>query len=261
MNTPLATCLPDFGSGDAPKAIEDHSPPTTATFRSVPGAPKAKAAAAPKAKEGKLKSAGDTLKSVVRHIKLVDEPGFISPLVKPTPPVDVDALLKEHGDKVRAEEAEKARTALAAAITEERKAHEEQRRKERAEWVETEASRLAEQIVAALSDLEESLSQSMVRIFAPFLKDAVRDKALGELRDTVLSLLGETDEARIEVSGPGDLIGKIRDAIADSAPERGGQIVFTVCESTDIRVVAGDIVCATQLAVWNRRIENALGLQ
>lgn len=259
MNMPLAACLPDFGSGDMPKAIEDHTPAKQAGIQAFPGAGDAKPAQK-KVKDGTLKSAGSTLKSVVRHIKLVDQPE-ISPLVEPTPPVDIDALIKESADKVRAEEAEKARVALAAALATEREAHEEQRRKERAEWIAGESSRLAERIVDTFADLEDGLSDSMVRIFTPFLKAAVRDKALGELQDTILSLLGEAETAQIEVSGPADLIEKISGTIAETAPERAPQIIFTVSESADVRVVAGNTVCATQLGIWNQRIEAALGLQ
>lgn len=268
MNMPLAACLPDFGSGDTPNAIEDHTP-AAAAATGVAGAPRpqantARAGAAKvspaRVKDGRPRSAGDALQSVVRHIKLVEEPEFVSPIVEPKPPVDIDALLKEHADRVRAEEAEKAKAALAAALAQERRAHEEQRRKERAEWVEAQSAPLAASIVTALAGVEENLSQSLARMFAPFLKDAVRDKALGELRDTVCALLGEEDAPRIEVSGPGDLIDRIRDAIAGSAPERAGQIVYTVTGAADVRVVAGNTVSATQLGTWNQRIEAALGL-
>lgn len=281
MNTPLASRLPDFGPGDTPKTIEDHSPrdaaasdastseatksgartpenrtpeaktpeaarPDAATRGIVPASTK------PKSRNYPLKTAGNTLKSVVRHIKIADEPPA-------PPPVDVDALLKEHGDKVRAEEAAKAAAALETALAGERKAHEAQRRKERAEWVATESKRLAEQIDKALADVADEVSESMARIFSPFLKAAIRDRAIGDLREMVLAMVAEADEARIEMTGPADLIDAMREAIASVAPARAERIVLTVADSIDVRVVIGDTVCATQLAAWNRRIESALG--
>lgn len=260
MNTPLAACLPDFGPDDTPRTIEDHTPPARSAVPSVAGPAKPRTTPA-KGRDSKQRPVGDVLQSVSRHIRLVDEPAVMAPLVEPTPPVDVDALLKEHGDRIRMEEAGKAKVALATAIAEERRVHEEARRKERSAWVTAESSRLAEQLATSLSDLEESLSQSVVRIFAPFLRSAVRDKAISDLRDTVLALLSEDNSARIEVSGPRDLIDGIRDALANGAPDRSGQIVFLDAEGPDARVVAGDMVCATQLAVWNERIADALGLQ
>lgn len=275
MNTPLASRLPDFGPGDTPKTIEDHSSRDTAASGAgkptkTPEAPTSGTGAAeaarpdaathgsatantkPKSRSYPLKTAGNTLKSVVRHIKITDEPAA-------PPPVDVDALLKEHGDKVRAEEEAKAAIALETALAGERKVQEEQRRTERAEWITTESKRLTAHIDKALSDLADEVSESMARIFLPFLKSTIRDRAIADLRETVLAMIAETDEARIEMTGPEDLINAMREAVAASAPERVGRIVFTVSDSVDARVVIGDTVCATQLATWNQRIEGALG--
>lgn len=270
MNMPLAACLPDFGPSGAPAAADERLG-ADAAFRPLDGMPTAASGAAARAAAGrgqpaasgatpgKLKPAGSTLKSVVRHIKLVDGPAAIAPLVEPAPSVDIDALLKEHGEKIRKEEEGKAKAALAAALTGERKAHEEQRRQERALWVAAESARLAERIEATLAEIEDELSRSLTRIFTPFLKAAVRDRAIGELQDMVLDLLGEASRGRIEISGPDDLIGKIREAIAGSAPERIDQLTFAVSDAADVRVVAGETVCATQIDSWNRRIEGVLG--
>lgn len=271
MNTPLASRLPDFGPGNTPQAIEDHSsrdaalpagrkPDAKTHDAATPGAMAAEAATPgsvpantrPKSRNYPLKTAGNTLKSVVRHIKITDEPAA-------PPPVDIDALLKEHGDKVRAEEKAKAAAALETALSAARVAHEELRRKERAEWVATESKRLTGQIDSALADLADEVSESMTQIFAPFLKSAIRDRAMGDLRETVLAMIAETDEARIDITGPQDLIDAMREAVASIAPERAGRIAFTVSDSVDARVVVGDTVYATQLAAWNQRIESALG--
>ncbi|MBB3808361.1 hypothetical protein [Pseudochelatococcus contaminans] len=263
MNMSLASCLPDFGPADTPKTIEDHSPEALAARVANPFAPGETTAPSldGQDKEVRPRAAGASLKSVVRHIKLVDDGEFVTPILPASAPVDIDALIKEEADKVRAEEAAKASAALAAALAAERNAHAEQRLKERAEWVETEASRLAEQIATAMTDMEERLSQSVMTIFTPFLQSTIREQALGELRKLVLSLLGETDAARIDVSGPADLIDRIRDAVAAHAPVSGRQIMFSASSSPDVRVVAGDTVCVTQLAAWNQRIESALATQ
>jgi hypothetical protein len=270
MTMPLASCLPDFGTDDTPKHIEDHSEVRSATFKSIPGAPKPSAqtkttkpipAQTNAASDSKMSAAGNALKSVVRHIKLVEEPEFITPLIETPPPVDIDALLKEHSDKVRLEEAEKAKEALALAIAAERKAHEEARAKERTKWVEAESAQLAQQISYSLAELEKELSDSVARIFTPFLKNAVRDRAFGELRATIQELLNDAGQAKLEVCGPADLVNAIRDSLSRSEANRVEQITFTITNSTDVRVIAGNTVCATQLDAWNDRIANALSWQ
>lgn len=266
MTMPLANCLPDFGPESGPRSIEDHTKASPAVFKMVQGTPKPSAPARiTKSTSGPAKSGsaapGSTLKSVVRHIKLVNEPEFVTPIIEPAPPVDIDALLKEHGDKIRQEEAQKAKENLDAAIAAERKAHEEARMKERAQWVEKESALLAQQISSSLLELETDLSDSIARIFTPFIKSAVQDGAIAKLRAIVHGLINENGQAKIEVSGPSDLVEAIRLSLSNSDPDRIGQITFTVTAKTDVRVTSGDKVCTTQLNAWNERIASALSGQ
>ncbi|MGI6245353.1 MAG: hypothetical protein ACOYJQ_06265 [Pseudochelatococcus sp.] len=273
MNTSLAACLPDFGTETDASDIEDFSAATTAKAPAAgtarPASPATAKPAAPVSKSvvrdetrkvpagATIKSARSKLRSVVRQIGLADEP-FIAPLVEPTPPVDIDALLKEHGDKVRDEEAKKAGIALAAALEKERALHAEQLAQARARWAADEAGVLAERLRATLGEIENGLCETVTRIFTPFLTAAVREKAIAGLRESVLTLLDDASHATIAISGPGDLIDALREAIAASVPERVQRIAFATADGPDVRVVAGDIVCATQLEAWNRLIENAL---
>ncbi|MFD2251548.1 hypothetical protein FHS82_000703 [Pseudochelatococcus lubricantis] len=257
MKTSLAACLPDFDTDDSSGSIADSSgPQPAAPTEPPPPAPRAEAGRLPPG--ARIRSASSKLLSVARPAEQAGEP-FIAPLIDPAPPVDIEALLKEHGDKVRREAAGKAEATLAEALGREREAHAGQLAEARAQWVAEESTRLTERMTAALQEIEDGLSGTVARMFTPFLKQAIREKAAAALHRTVAALLGDVNHARIEISGPGDLIDAIRGAVMAGAPGHAGRIAFTVTEKPDVRVVAGSTVCLTQLDVWNGLIEEALG--
>lgn len=193
--------------------------------------------------------AGDTGKTELRTV---------TPLAERQPRLDLDALLKEHGDKVRREEARKAEEALARALESERNAHAAALAEARGRWVREEAAAMADRVASALADIEDRLSGAVARIFTPFLKEAVREKAIGALRDAVVAILADGAHGRLEISGPEDLVEAVREAIAPYTTEGGSAIDYRVADAADVRVIAGHAICTTQIAAWNDLIEIAL---
>jgi hypothetical protein len=115
----------------------------------------------------------------------------------------------------------------------------------RAAWCAEEAPRLAEQIATAIRDMEERLAQATERVLRPFLAQAVRERAMGELKALIDELLQTSPGLTLEIAGPEDLLGDLRATLPAVAA-----VSFVAGAATDVQVKAGASIIETRIAAW-----------
>ncbi|MCG6122735.1 MAG: hypothetical protein MEP57_08510 [Microvirga sp.] len=116
----------------------------------------------------------------------------------------------------------------------------------REEWVATEGAALAEALAKSLGEIEARLAAKTARALRPFLREAVRDKAVTALCETLADLLRSGPSATLRMSGPEDLLDAVMRRIAGFE----GKIAISVVDAPDIRVVCDETTIETQIALW-----------
>jgi hypothetical protein len=113
-------------------------------------------------------------------------------------------------------------------------------------WCTEQGPRLAEQIGTAIRDMEGRIAESAERVLRPFLAQAVRDQAIGQLRVIVNELTVTNPGITLEISGPEDLLTAMR----TSLPASVANASYVVNEACDVQVKAGASVIETRISAW-----------
>lgn len=142
---------------------------------------------------------------------------------------------------------------LVAALAAQAAEHEAALATARARWAAEEGAALAERIGQAFAELEARLAAALVPLLEPFLGKAAQAKALGQLHDTLATLLDGGDARPVTVSGPADLVAALRDRVGD----RPG-LDYSETEGPDVAIALGDTRIRSQLRAWTRKLDLAL---
>lgn len=148
------------------------------------------------------------------------------------------------GRTVAQGEAEAAREAFAAAA-------EQKLKTERQRWTDEEGARLARLLQDAMSNLETRIAGRVGDVLKPVLAEEVRVRAVAQLSDTLHDLLAKGTYAAVAVSGPDDLLTRIRDRLGAD----GEAVVFTATEEVDVSVKADDTIIEARIGAWVRAIQ------
>jgi hypothetical protein len=163
------------------------------------------------------------------------------------------ARIAESRDQGYAEGRAAAEAEFAAKLDLHQKDFEQQLATARQNWAATEGNVLSDAFVRALQELEARLAATTARILLPFLASEVRHAAVAELVTTIETILARNQAARIEISGPDDLLGVLRSRLADKVTA-----TFTTSQSCDVRVVIDQTTLETRFGAWIAAIEGAL---
>jgi flagellar biosynthesis/type III secretory pathway protein FliH len=112
-------------------------------------------------------------------------------------------------------------------------------------WCAEEAPRIAGQITTAIGDMEDRVAQSAERVLRPFLAQAVRVQAIGELRALLQELLLTNPGITLEISGPEDLLAAARASLSASVT-----VSYVANEARDVQVKAAASIIETRIAAW-----------
>jgi hypothetical protein len=118
-------------------------------------------------------------------------------------------------------------------------------------WCNEQGPQVAEQIETAIRDMEDRIADSAERVLKPFLAQALRDQAIGQLRAIVNDLIAANPGITLEISGPEDLLDGIRTSLSSSV----GNASYVVNEACDIQVKAGASVIETRISAWLKSSE------
>lgn len=165
---------------------------------------------------------------------------------------DANARVAESHAQGHAEGRAAAEAEFAAKLETQRKDFEQELAMARQCWAATEGNALSETFLHALQDLETRLAGTMARILRPFVETEIRRAAIDELVTTIETILSRDEIAKIEVSGPVDLLCVLRVKLAGKIPA-----TFVANEACDVRVAIEQTILETQLGAWIGAIEKA----
>lgn len=113
-------------------------------------------------------------------------------------------------------------------------------------WCTEQGPRLAEQVGIAIRAMEDRIAGSVERVLRPFLAQAVRDQAIGQLREIVNDLTATNPGITLEISGPEDLLSAMRASLSSSVANAS----YVVNEACDVQVKAGASAIETRISAW-----------
>ena len=140
-----------------------------------------------------------------------------------------------------------------ARIEDQKMAFEAEQAAAREAWVREEGQLLAAGIESALRGIEERISAATARVLMPFVEQAVRERAMSELRATLQDLIAGNPAVTLEVSGPEDLLQEVRGALSTSV----ATISYAANGACDVQVKGGGTVVETRIAEWLKQLEGA----
>lgn len=121
----------------------------------------------------------------------------------------------------------------------------------RESWCREEGAQIAEQVKSAIGDLEERIAHATEHVLRPFMMQAVREKAVAELRTTLQQLVAMSPGITLEISGPEDLLEAVRAGLSESV----ATMSCVANDACDVQVKAGASVVETRIAAWLQQIE------
>jgi hypothetical protein len=150
------------------------------------------------------------------------------------------------------EEGRQSAQAEAAAHLEAHQAAAEQTLTEaRAAWCREEGARIAELIGIAVGDMELRIADAVDRILRPFMDEAIRVRAIDELRTILQELVSANPDMALEISGPEDLLGQLRESLSGTT----ASVAYAASAACEVRVKAGASLIETRIAAWLQTYE------
>jgi hypothetical protein len=169
------------------------------------------------------------------------------------PALAADARIAEGREQGHAEGRAAAEAEFAAQLESQREDFQQRLAMARQSWAAAEGNALSEALLQALRDMESQLAGAVARILQPFLEAEIRRASINELVATIETLLTRDQAAaRIEVSGPEDLLCVLRPRLAGKIPA-----AFVTNEACDVRVVIDQTTLETRLGAWIAAIDGA----
>lgn len=124
----------------------------------------------------------------------------------------------------------------------------------RGRWAAEQGEVLATLLRDGLSALETAVADALAGLMEPVLREAVRAKALEDVREAVRTLLAGDGDALVRITGPADLLDAVEGALA-SAPG----VEFAPDETAvEITVSAGDTTIRSALGPWAERLRSSV---
>ena len=136
----------------------------------------------------------------------------------------------------------------------EREAHEKHLAAREAEIAETTSKALAERLTTGLGELNDAIAGHAARVLLRFLDRAIRERAIGELTETVAALVVGGEAARVRVSGPADLVDRLGPALGAVA-----SVEVQVSDAPDVSIVIDHTIIETRIGAWLEQTSRAVG--
>lgn len=132
--------------------------------------------------------------------------------------------------------------------------HMHQLEAERQAWAAKEGEVLAELLAAGLREIEARTASTVARVLERFVNAQVREAAVAELMALLQAVLSKGEAAKLEVSGPQDLLAVIQDRLAGQL----GAARFATREGPDVRIEIDHTIIETRLSAWAETLAEAV---
>ena len=176
------------------------------------------------------------------------------PAPPPEPAIDYEAQLSEayHRGVQEGLDAGKAEAATARAL--ERAEMQKRAVVEKLDFQMNEYAKLSESLTNGFADLERKIAQAAAQLLKPLLVEAVSRQIVEELAENVARLTRAGGVGMLKVRGPERLLAALKPKIEALAVD----VEYAEEEGVEISVVAQATEIRSELASWNRLIEDIL---
>jgi hypothetical protein len=147
-----------------------------------------------------------------------------------------------------------ARQDFAARLNDERERFVRDLRAQRQAWSLEQGERLSQQLAQGLCELENRLAECLARILEPFVKEALRRRAVDEFCALAASVLREQADAVFAMKAPRDLL----EAIAQNLGPLAAKIDTAVSDRCEIEALSGLSAVETRLSYWLNSLEDRM---
>jgi hypothetical protein len=124
----------------------------------------------------------------------------------------------------------------------------------RQEWVTGACEQLAGSLLAAVSEFEVRIAETVARILKPFVTAQVHTQAVAELRASLDVLVSADPGVTLNVSGPEGIL----DAVREHLDGKAMTVTYEPSDGCDARIVAGQATLETRLEDWMAKLEEAM---
>jgi len=119
----------------------------------------------------------------------------------------------------------------------------------RQQWVDEAGERLAARMTAVQTEVEARIATQIAAVLRPFITENLREKMLRDLSAVISDMLAGGDYLRFRISGPEDLLARLRDLVGADHPA----FEWEAGEAPDVSVHADDTLIETEIGRWVKR--------
>jgi hypothetical protein len=149
-------------------------------------------------------------------------------------------------DRGLSEGFEAAKTEHLAVIDQLRSDFELQLTRAKENWDRDQGSRFAESIELAIDKITTDLSQLLYKAVVPFVKRSISSKALAEIEELLISLLGDNQALELRISGPDALVNFLKSRLSD----RNFKVTVTNRDSPEVQIYSDGFLITTRIVEW-----------
>lgn len=182
-----------------------------------------------------------------------EAPAHAAPMHRPAEP-DIGTLIAEAVANAEAELEARLAEAHAAQLA----AVQEAAANESRAFMETLGADIGERIAARMDQLQEQVSQAIgaaaARTIGGLLSDALRERSLAALAESIGAALDDAEAIRIQVRGPAHLYEKLAVMLGD----RTKNLDFSEAPGFDLTVSIDETVIETRMSEWSTALSEML---
>ena len=113
-------------------------------------------------------------------------------------------------------------------------------------WVDVESRDLSKMITAKLADIEARLSNSLHDVLLPFVEKLIPQTAMDDFQKILQSAMPEDFKGPLHLSGPADLVAKVKGSLAAS----GIEVCDEVGAHSEVRGRSATFNVTTRIKSW-----------
>jgi len=159
---------------------------------------------------------------------------------------DVESRLVAAREEGQARGLEEGRREGEALLEKERQSFEGRLCDEKRRWTEEFAQSLKHDLYSSIQHMGEEIADTVERILRPFLADKIRERAIIELKTTILTLGNHSGGKPIIIKGPKEIL----DILVKEIPSKIERIDTDAAVDPEVKITLGDSHIETRLQTW-----------
>jgi hypothetical protein len=123
-------------------------------------------------------------------------------------------------------------------------------------WDRDQGLRFAESIELAIAETKAELNQLLYKAVVPFVRKSISTRALAEIEELLVTLLGDNEVFELRISGPELLVEILKNQLLS----RNIKVTSTDRDTPEVQINSDNFLITTRIVDWLKKIEE-LGLK